>query len=215
MERSFGLYLKANRVLAVLVIVFGLYIALGPLLPEITFRVSHSAWWRAMTRASLPSASVKPFVTPRVSMAAETSPTSVVVPIPEQNTLLIPEIDVHTQIVEGDTSKALETGIWHRPKTSTPDKGGNTVLVGHRFLYTAGPHTFYHLDKLKVGDRIVLYWQKKRYEYVVDSILVTSPLATEIEQQTSQPILTLYTCTPLFTVDKRLVVRAHLAADSL
>ena len=69
----------------------------------------------------------------------------------------------------------------------------------------------YHLDKLKVGNTIEVFWAGQRYAYVVDAILITPPTAVEIEQPTSQPTLTIYTCTPLFTVDKRLVVRAHLA----
>lgn len=212
MDRSFSRYAKANKILVPLVVVFGLYVAGAPLLPEISYRTRHSSQWQALRRFfGKGGTETASFITPRVSMAAAGPAATVVVPIPEENTLVIPDIDVNAAIVEGETSKALELGIWHRPKTSTPDKGGNTVLAGHRFLYTSGPRTFYHLDKLSVGDRVVVYWHKVRYEYIVDSVVVASPLAIEIEQPTSQPTLTLYTCTPLFTVDKRLVVRAHLA----
>lgn len=85
-------------------------------------------------------------------------------PIPKENTLFIPKIGVNGQIYEGKTEDTLNLGIWRRPKTSTPDKGGNTVLAAHRFLYTSGPITFYHLDKLVMGDKITVFWNKQRYE---------------------------------------------------
>lgn len=208
---SHAFYIKCNRVLVVVVVVFGLYLALAPLLPNFTFALQHNptlrAAWLHMPWAKR-NAPEAPLVTPRVSMAA-TEPGHDAA-VPKDNTLQIPAIGIDAAIIEGETSRSLEQGIWRRPKSSTPDRGGNTVLVGHRFLYTSGPHTFYHLDKLHVGDKITVYWLQKKYEYVVDSIVTTSPTAVEIEQPTTQPTLTLYTCTPLFSVDKRLVIRAHL-----
>ena len=207
---SFRYYFWLNRALTVVVVTFGVYLAFAPLLPELRFYVGHNRayLWVSARLSKHGEAEASPLITPRVSMA--NSPASVSLPVPEDDTVLITSIDVNAPIVEGETSKALEQGIWHRPKSSTPDKGGNTVLVGHRFLYTSGPKTFYNLDKLKIGDMVTIYWHKIRYDYMVDSILVALPTAMEIEQPTAQPTLTLYTCTPLFTVGKRLVVRAHL-----
>lgn len=214
MSISLYRYRVINRVLICLVVAFGLYLALAPVMPEISFRITHDSrfawvsrllWWK--------KPAVHGLVTPRTSMAAPADVSTVVIPIPESNMLSIPEIGVYAPIVEGNSSEALERGVWHRPKTGTPDIGGNTVLVGHRFLYTSGAHTLYHLDKVKVGDELQVFWLGQRYAYIVDAILVASPTAVEIEQPTSQPTLTIYTCTPLFTVDKRLVVRAHLASQ--
>lgn len=205
-------YRIINRILACLVVLFGLYLAVAPVLPELTYYLSHTnrfVWVRRLI--GMKQSSTHSLVTPRTSMAASTEVSTVVIPIPKENTLAIPDIGVFAPIVEGSTSDALEHGIWHRPKTGTPPTGGNTVLVGHRFLYTSGSNTLYHLDKLKVGNTIEVFWSGQRYAYVIDAILITSPSAVEIEQPTSQPTLTIYTCTPLFTVDKRLVVRAHLS----
>lgn len=131
-------------------------------------------------------------------------------PIPKENTLFIPKIGVNGQIYEGKGEDTLNLGIWRRPKTSTPDKGGNTVLAAHRFLYTSGPITFYHLDKLVVGDKITIFWNKQRYEYEVIETKEVLPTAIEIENNTKEPILTLFTCTPLFSTERRLVVVAKL-----
>lgn len=211
MYTSVHTYRIANRVLTCVVVLFGLYLGMAPLVPELGFRLEHSSrfdWLkRAMGMKRTPGHSL---VTPRTSMAASSEVATVVIPIPKDNILAIPDIGVFAPIVEGSSSEALERGIWHRPKTGTPLTGGNTVLVGHRFLYTSGSNTLYHLDKLKVGNTVEVFWAGQRYAYIIDAVLVTLPTAVEIEQPTSQPALTIYTCTPLFAVDKRLVVRAHL-----
>lgn len=134
-------------------------------------------------------------------------------PIPKENTLVIPKIGVDTEILEGTDAKILNQGIWHRPKTGTPDAGGNIVLAGHRYMYASGPKTFYSLDKLKNEDKIIIFWQEKEYIYQVFETKVVSPNAVEIEDATAEPTLTLFTCTPLFTQTNRLVVRAKLTSS--
>lgn len=109
-------------------------------------------------------------------------------------------------IHEGDKA-ALNKGVWHTPLSSAPDKGGNVVLTGHRFTY-GGPAVFYHLDKVKQGDEIVLYWHKQKYRYQVEQVLVVPPSAAEVIAPTGQPRLTIYTCTPLVTAKNRLVIQA-------
>jgi sortase A len=130
--------------------------------------------------------------------------------VPEENTIVIPKIGVDGRVHEGKSLATLNKGVWRRPRSSTPDKGGNTVFVAHRFLYTSGPNTFYHLDKLTQGDRFVIFWEKKRYVYEVTETRIVLPEELDIEAPTREPVLTLYTCTPLFTADKRLVVRAKV-----
>lgn len=130
---------------------------------------------------------------------------------PTDNRLVIPKIGIDAPIaIDSKKGEAFEKGIWRRPNTSTPDLGGNTVLVAHRFLYTSGSHTFYHLDKLSKDDRFTVYWEGKEYTYVVTERFEVSPDQIEIENTSPDPIITLYTCTPIFTADKRLVVRARL-----
>lgn len=131
-------------------------------------------------------------------------------PIPEENTLVIPQIGVDSPIVEGIGPDVLSRGLWRRPHTSTPDKGGNTVITGHRFLYSSGPKTFYNLDKIRVGDKFFLFWEGKEYDYEVVDIFVVEPDQIEVEENTTEPVLTLYTCTPLWSATQRLVIRARL-----
>lgn len=129
--------------------------------------------------------------------------------IPSDNRLVIPKIGVDNSIVEGKDDRALLRGIWHLPNTSTPDKGGNTVLTGHRFQYLAGPRTLYLLDQMKVGDIVIVYWQGKEYDYSIKERRIVNPDAVEILNNTDTPRLTIFTCTPLFSTKQRLVLIAE------
>lgn len=133
--------------------------------------------------------------------------------IPKDNTLVIPSMKLQQTIHEGG-KWALNKGIWHTPKTGSPESGGNMVLSGHRFTY-GGPAVLYHMDKVKKGDKIIIYWQQKKYEYTVRNILVVPPTRSEIQNQTEEPLLTIYTCTPLITAKNRLVIQAELLEAQL
>jgi sortase A len=130
-------------------------------------------------------------------------------PIPsDNNVLVIPAIGVDSEIIESQNDSALSLGVWHRPASSTPDKGGNTVLTAHRFLYLNGPNTFYHLNKLKIGDRFFVLWQGKEYDYEVSNTFEVGPTELWIEDNTDNAMITLYSCT--YNAEKRYVVRGSL-----
>lgn len=122
--------------------------------------------------------------------------------------VVIPSIGVDMDVIEGKSEKALDKGVWIRPTASTPNRGSNTVLTAHRFSYLDGGRSFYHLDKLKSGDEVILYWKGDRYRYIVRDAKVVKPSAVEVEAPTQSPLLTLYTCTPLWTAANRLVITA-------
>lgn len=178
-----------NNVLASVVFVLAFFIIFSPFLPEIQLAVSNS-------------------ITPDGLKVISGGKPLLPVPAPEKNTLVIADIGVHGIIYEGDKVETMNKGIWRRPHSSDPTRGGNTVLVAHRYLYTSGPDTFYHLPKVDIGKHIILYWNGKKYEYKVFETKVVDPDEVEIEKDTLEPTLTLYTCTPLWTSAKRFVVRA-------
>jgi LPXTG-site transpeptidase (sortase) family protein len=134
-------------------------------------------------------------------------------PVPSsssQNTLIIPTIALSQPLHEGtDTYKELVQGVWHWPYGSSPDKGSNTVLIGHRFTYTNPRGVFYSLDKVHTGDEIGVAWKNKMYLYRVAETKVVSPGDVAIEAPTQRPTLTLYTCTPLWWPTDRLVIIAY------
>lgn len=125
----------------------------------------------------------------------------------EDNRVTIPSILVNAPFLQG-SEDVLNSALWHRPGTGNPAQGGNMVLAGHRFQFTSGPKTLYHLDKVKVGDDIMVSWEGEVYKYVVYEMVEVAPTAVEIEQETTNHILTIYTCTPLWSADQRLVIKA-------
>jgi sortase A len=111
---------------------------------------------------------------------------------------------------KSDWFNILKNGIWRWPDSSTPDKGGNTVFLAHRFSYT-GPHgAFYYLDKLRPNDEIGVTWNNKLYRYRVTSVTQVPPTDTAIEDNTPDARITLFTCTPLWHPVNRLVIVAEL-----
>ena len=132
----------------------------------------------------------------------------------EQSHLYIPKINVNVPFGTGDAS-ALERGAWWRqPQNGNPVDGGNFVLSAHRFIMGLTPQQtlrespFYHIDKLTVGDELIVDYKGSRYTYVVSKIYAVKPDAIEIEQRTDQPQLTLYSCTLGGSADGREVIVA-------
>lgn len=127
------------------------------------------------------------------------------------NRLIITKIGVNAPIVESKNPVALNQGAWRVPESSTPDKGGNTVITGHRFKYLPPNNlTFYLLDKLTTGDLIALRWQKQAYYYRVKETKIVPATEISILEPTAEPTLTLYTCDPIFSTANRLVIVAEL-----
>jgi LPXTG-site transpeptidase (sortase) family protein len=188
---------RFNDGLSVVVALVALYILLSPLMPHLML------WWAQRTDDT----DGYVYQTQLVETASDNTK-----PIPNDNRLVLPTIQLDEEVHEGDSHTTLRKGLWRRPHTSTPDQGGNTVIVGHRFTYN-DPSVFYHLDRIELGDRFPLYWQETEYTYEVINITVVSPLAVEIEGPTDQPMLTLYTCTPVWSAAQRLVIQARLIED--
>lgn len=127
---------------------------------------------------------------------------------PEDNRVVIPELLLNQPILEGRSVYTVDKGVWRPPYSSTPDKGGNTILIGHRFTYSS-PAVFYHLDLLRPADRFTIFWQGQKYVYQVRETRIVNPTDTSVEAPTEEPVITLYTCTPLWTAKQRLVIRAE------
>ena len=121
--------------------------------------------------------------------------------------LIIPSIGVNAKVFIGKDPSLLNKGVWHRPNSNVPKDGGNVVLTAHRFYYTGfAPNTFYALNYVQKGDKILLHWEGESFAYTVKEIKVVEPTEISVEENFHDDRITLYTCTPLWTSDKRLVV---------
>src|SRR4030042_4499442 len=128
------------------------------------------------------------------------------------NYLIISKIGVDIPIVDSDNSAwALNRGAWRLPETSTPDKGSNTAIAGHRFKYLPPNNlTFYLLDKLVAGDTMQIIWEGKVYNYSVTESKIVAPTEVSVLSPTARSIITLITCDPVFTQKNRLIVIGEL-----
>ena len=127
--------------------------------------------------------------------------------------LIIEKIGVDMPISTATSSEqGLEEGAWLIPGTSTPDRSSNTALAGHRFKYLPpSSKTLYLLDKLEIGDEIIVHWKGSKYTYTMSDSEVVLPSDVSVLNATSNSVLTLVTCTPVFSTDYRLIVTADLA----
>jgi len=128
------------------------------------------------------------------------------------NRVIIKKIGVNAPIVEAKNSEyGLSKGAWHVPESSTPDKGGNTIITGHRFKYLPPNNlTFYLFHKLGVGDQVYIIWHKKDYFYKIKEIKIVPATDLSVMDQTKDSVLTMFTCDPIYSTKNRLVVIADL-----
>jgi len=118
-------------------------------------------------------------------------------------------------VFDSNSQWALANGVAHNPQTSLPwsqSAQRNVYLAGHRMGYrgTWSRMIFYNLDKLKTGDEVLL---KDRagtsYRYRVSEVFIVDPADSWVMGQVrGRDMLTLQTCTPYPTFQKRLIVRA-------
>lgn len=140
--------------------------------------------------------------------------------------LIIPKINVNVPVVYGvgydhnSQMKAMEKGVAHFAipgANGVPGQVGNTVFSGHSSndLFDSGDYKFIfaQLDKLQTGDTIYANYKSTRYTYTVTKKEVVMPNQVDkLTYATDKPVLTLITCTPLGTAEKRLLVTAEQVA---
>jgi len=125
--------------------------------------------------------------------------------------VIIDSVNIEGYISQGLGSDTMMRGFWHFPTSVYPGVKGNSVIIAHRFQYLPpAKNTFFNLDKVKVGDNILLQGEGGEYTYIVTNIKEVSPNDTSVLMQTDDYRVTLITCTPLWTNHKRLVVTAKL-----
>lgn len=142
--------------------------------------------------------------------------------------LIIPKINVDVPVIYNtkpdydSQMKAMETGVAYfgiPGANSKPGQVGNTVISGHSSndIIDQGQYKFIfaRLDHLASGDTIFLNYESKRYSYTITKKEVVLPTeVSKLVYETNKPILTLITCTPLGTSQKRLLVTAEQVSPS-
>ena len=139
------------------------------------------------------------------------------------NRLIIPKLNVDVPVnfgIANDTdtiNMAMENGVaqFSIPGASAmPGEIGNLVITGHSAgdIYSNNQYKFIFsgLERLNAGDLIYIDYQGTRYTYSVTKKETVEPTnVAALVYETSKPMLTLITCTPLGTSRYRLLVTAE------
>jgi sortase A len=130
--------------------------------------------------------------------------------------LTVRAIDLYNApVFDSDSHWALANGVGHVPDTSLPwseTPQRNVYLEGHRLGWpgTGSYLVFYHLNWLEKGDEVILKDREgKAYRYRVSEVTEVNPEDVWVMGQVvGRDMVTLQTCTPIPTFEKRLIVRA-------
>ncbi len=133
----------------------------------------------------------------------------------KEYTLSIPKLnlfDLQVAVGGDDLSKSL---IHYLPR-SLPGQYGNVALFGHSTipqLFNPKDYktVFTYLPKLELGDTVQVDLKGTIYTYeVFDTFVVKPDQVSVLDQNFSDSYLTLITCVPPGTWEKRLIVKARL-----
>ena len=147
-----------------------------------------------------------------------------IIPISTEYGIVIEKINANAKVVAGvnpanerEYVKALAGGVAEALGSTLPGQPGNLYLFSHS---TDAPWNiirfnaiFYLLRELEAGDRVIIFYQHKRYDYIVFDKIIAAP--TDVSYLTNRydiPVLTLQTCDPPGTLLNRLVIRAKLVS---
>lgn len=122
----------------------------------------------------------------------------------------IPKIGLDEVVVEGVEVDDLKKGVGHYPYTKMPGEAGNAALAGHRTTYGA---PFNGLDELTMGDAISVTTRAGTFRYNVMEKMIVTPETVEVLDNTADNRLTLTTCHPKLSAEKRLIIVAHLVGS--
>lgn len=143
--------------------------------------------------------------------------------------LIIPKINVDVPVIYNNTMGSTQQETYKKQMDamakgvawfgiagadSRPGQNGNTVLSGHSsndwFDLGDLKFVFANLEKLKKDDTVYVNYNGIRYTYQVTSTKVVLPTElAALQLGDNKPMLTLLTCTPLGTSEKRLLVFAE------
>lgn len=125
--------------------------------------------------------------------------------------IVIKSVNIDGRISQGETAESMNEGFWHFPISAYPGELGNVVIIGHRYQYLPpAKNTFFNLNNVRIGDEIKVIDKYNEFTYIVTSKKDVNPNDISVLQPSDDYRITLITCTPLWTHEKRLVITAKL-----
>lgn len=145
----------------------------------------------------------------------------IIKPIDPKYSIVIPKINANARVIPNVDAanragylEVLKQGIAHAAGSSNPGENGHMFYFAHStdnfWNVTRYNAIFYLLYKLEDGDDINIYYNGKRFKYVVTGHQIVEPNQVEyLTRKTSKDFVTLQTCWPLGTTFKRYLVFAQ------
>lgn len=139
----------------------------------------------------------------------------------KENTLEIPKISISVPIIFSQSAdkealmKDLDQGVVYYPGSVYPGQKGEIVILGH----SAPPNwpkikhdwVFSELDKLEIGDSILVDVNNTQYTYIVkQKTIIKKGAAVPSDGSALKSALTLITCWPPGKDYERIAVRAEI-----
>jgi len=145
---------------------------------------------------------------------------------PSDNRIYIPRIRKNVPLVsvpshknwkslENTIQKGLQQGVVVHPVSPEPGQFGNFFVTGHSSYYAWDKGRFKDvfalLHEVEPGDQVEVYWEGKKYVYLMQEEKIVAPTEISVlNQPKDKSILTLMTCTPVGTNKNRLILRGKL-----
>lgn len=144
-------------------------------------------------------------------------------PVSTDYGIVIEKINANAKIIanvnpgsEAEYTKALAEGVAEAKGSTRPGESGNLYIFSHS---TDSPWNvarynavFYLLRELESGDRVVIFHEGRRYNYIVfDKVIANPSDISFLNNRYDRPVLTMQTCDPPGTTLNRLIVRAKLS----
>ncbi|OGE27596.1 hypothetical protein A2867_03770 [Candidatus Daviesbacteria bacterium RIFCSPHIGHO2_01_FULL_40_11] len=160
-----------------------------------------------------------------VSFSSVTASENSIIPVSTEYGIVIEKINANAKVIpnvnpanEREYVEALKYGVAEALGSTPPGQPGNLYLFSHS---TDAPWNivrfnaiFYLLKELVPGDRVIIFYKNRRYDYVVFDKIIASPSdVSYLTNRYDSPILTLQTCDPPGTLLNRLIVRAKLVSS--
>ncbi len=143
-----------------------------------------------------------------------------VVPVTTPTRVVIESIGVDTSVVTPESAdievldRALLSGAVHYPGSPLAGEAGNMLLFGHSsylpVVKNKAYQAFNELGSLTPGERVIVYSEGYRYEYIVKSVRLARAQDAVISFIAREPTLTLATCNTFGQKQERWVVTASL-----
>jgi len=94
---------------------------------------------------------------------------------------------------------------------------GNFFLTGHSSYYAWDngryKDVFALLHEVEAGDEAIIYWEGKKYTYILEQSKIIPPTEVSVlKQPDDKSIITLMTCTPVGTNKNRLIWTGRLVS---